>query len=235
MKLWMFSLLAVFGGGCTAYNDVSLVIVDTEAVTPMSNCVVPAMATVAQSQGILDVGVLQLGIGTGYVIAPIVLNNLLERANATTPERDGITVIGYDVVLKAQNVTGLGNTSFTTLISGPFLLPQTTAGTSFTAIDANTAKSLGLAAGASTDVIVQFRAKGRRADGEIDSGWSNFPVHVCNGCLTGPVSNPCPALQASQVSLGGCNLAQDLPVTCCFPAGSTAPACGSAVPTVMGM
>jgi hypothetical protein len=234
MNRLLWPLLVALAGGCTAYNDVSLVIVDTEAVTPMGNCVVPGMPTKGQSGGTFDVGVVKLGFGGGYFIAPVVLNNLLERATAITPERDGITVIGYDVVLHPPNAFPLQNASFTTLVSGPYLTPGMTGGTSFTAIDVTTAQQIAgsLTAGATANIDVQFRAKGRRADGEIDSGWSNFPVTVCNGCLTGPVLDPCPPLMMSQVRLGGCNLAQDIAVTCCINNGS--PVCGMAVPTVMG-
>jgi hypothetical protein len=234
MKRMLWPLLAALAGGCTAYNDVSLVILDTEAVTPMNHCVVPGMPTMSQSEGTFDVGVVELGFGGGFFIAPVVKNNLLERASPTVPERDGISVIGYDVVLHPPNAFPLSNASFTTLISGPYLLPGESGGTSFTAIDVTTAKQIAgtLTVGSTADIDVQFRAKGRRADGEIDSGWSNFPVHVCNGCLTGAIQNPCPPLMMTQVSMGGCNLAQDAAVTCCF--ANNVPVCGTAVPTVMG-
>jgi hypothetical protein len=222
--------------GCKAYDDNSLVIVDTEAITTMTNCIVPAMPTAGQTEGVLDVGVVQAGIGSGYVIAPILLNNLVERATTTNPERDGITVIGFDLEIHGPSALPISNPQQTTLISGPYLLPSNTAGTAFEGIPYATALELAqsIQPGAGVDVVVQFRAKGRRADGEIDSGYTNFPVHVCNGCLTGGPIAACPVVppMMSQVALGGCNPSQDVPITCCTQANATL--CGSAVPTSMG-
>jgi hypothetical protein len=80
-------------------------------------------------------------------------------------------------------------------------------------------------------VVVHMRANAIRGDGnQLSSGWYDFPVEICNFCLTGPVK-ACPALPgfpAATVNKSGCAPQQDQPATCCTQ--QNALVCGKDVP-----
>jgi hypothetical protein len=223
-------------GGCTADNTDSLIILQNQVLDPSSSCGVPSSATMtAESAGILDVGLVEAGFD-GYEVYPLLFNNLVNRASTTVTTRDTIQITGAQVQLQGAlaNTLPSSQTSFSLSSYGGTVFPNQTQGMSVNVIPAQVALQMGnfIAAGQSAPVIAHFRVTGVRAGGELDSGYVDYPITVCRGCLTGGPLLPCVPIDKTLVRLGSCNPAQDQLVSCCIQGMSTV-LCGTQFPTTM--
>jgi hypothetical protein len=250
-KALLFSAFALLAAPGCAENDITLVITEFSKIDPTNMCVVMGTsASVTVSQGVLDVGVISLFPASfGYVVAPVVQNNLTERSSQTTTERDQVQITGFDVELQpapggpalpvfsggkstkffAPSAGGAANPGGNKVIAVAEVLPH--------AYAVDLVGWNALSTGGRAPVIAHMRPVGTRAGGTITGGWADFPINVCVGCLTGEI-NPCPAVpfKSSDVAQSFCFIGQDFPVTCCSSsdaAGAPITLCGKSVPQSM--
>jgi hypothetical protein len=232
--------VAAAASGCTD-NDESMQIVGFSIIMPgTTGCTAMVQTTMTVNYGIYDVGV-QNTVGLGYMFAPIIQNNLVATSNGSTIERNNINVMGLEVEL---HPSGGGN--FPTVdgvnLSASYKSPSaiglaTPIGGRVAAIveafSQTTASRLGKLMGNTNwdgNLVVHARAYGQHAGGDITSGWVDFPVKVCKGCLTGGDIGRCPPGGVSgTIQMGGCYPGQDLALTCCTDDNSRT-LCGSNVP-----
>src|ERR1051325_7363766 len=102
MKAALLLVAAALAGatGCSN-NDVSLSIVQMQALTRMNMCVAMpgAAGTLARDRGLLDVSLVST---SGYIAVPVVQNNLMSNINGV--EYNAIQVNGANI--KLTNVDG---------------------------------------------------------------------------------------------------------------------------------
>ncbi len=228
--------LALAGAGCLADNTDSLIILQNQVLDPSTSCGVPSSATMTtETAGILDVGLVEAGFD-GYEVYPLLFNNLVNRATTQVTTKDSIELTGAQVQLQGVLASSLSQSSFSLQVFGGTVLPNQTAGMSVNVIPRELALEMGnFITGTETappTVVAHFRVTGIRAGGELDSGYVDYPITVCRGCLTGGPLLMCNPVDKSLVKLGSCNPAQDSLVTCCIQGQSTV-LCGSQVPTTM--
>jgi hypothetical protein len=243
MKSFLLLLALTAGGsGCTD-DDIALVIKHLAAPEP-PDCTADPGGTVSQSRGVLDVGVVQAGTLRGYTLAPVVVNNLLVPTGVgVSPETNTVTLVGFDVQLKAapndpELTAALATvpTEFHVPLAGGRIPPG---GTSMVAVfievvprDVARVMASAIAnAGprSAGPLTVHFRPVGQRAGLKINGGYTDYPIDVCEFCLTTPPM-PCPAggFDTAAIQAAGCFPQQDAVVTCCT-SGSTL-LCGDQVP-----
>ncbi len=240
--LLVSSLALVVAPGCTE-NDISMYVQSFQKIDPNMMCIVaPGGGGNSVTSGLMDANVISTIPGArGYVVAAVVVNNLISSSTATTVNRNEIEVSGFDVELQAPpggSLPALGP------LASKFFAPSAAG-----AADPNGGKvvgfaevvptayaaTFGAAAAASPTgritVIAHMRPVGTRADGTLTGGWVDFPVDICAGCLSGDFMNTtCPAAgyAKADVQSGGCLIGQDYAVTCCME--GTTPLCGPSVP-----
>jgi hypothetical protein len=242
LRIAAVAACAVTVGSCTN-NDISMVITFFAKATTMNMCVVSNQSMVSLSGGVLDTSaVVQLGTA-GYFAAPVVQNNLVERATMGQVERDGIFVSGIEVQLQSipgESIAGkVSKTSYAVEAVGGWIKPGGTVSVVGEIIPSEIAAELNAFPDV-TEVIAHMRVDGTRADGPISTGWVDFPVALCRGCLAQGTNTPCPpgGFAMGSVSLGGCSIQQDDITTCCcqgFQANGTTclpgeSACGKFAP-----
>lgn len=238
MRKWpLLAALAAGAVGC-ADNQNTLVVVQNQAVDRASTmCVVPGDDNAsARSRGVLDLALVDLNVGDGYHGYPLVRNDLLPRADPGNgvQQTDTITLTGVDIQLNSPfpiSPSAYFDPSFAGTIN-----PGDTGAVIAKFIRPDLAKAFLSPAVTGTElqpptVVVHFRVRGKRSDGDVTSAWVDFPVDVCRGCLTGgaPQACPNPPPSASDVLLGGCNPSQDEAISCCTQNGAVL--CGSFFPT----
>ena len=233
MKTALLLLAAASAGaaGC-ANNDISLSIIQMEAVSRATGCVATATAgsgTVGRARGLLDVAKVT---STGYVAVPVIRNNLAALVNNV--EYNSIQISGANI--KLMNVGGgtltlsSGQSSFFYAAAGGRLDPGGTAAVPIEVLPASAAKSLAgmIPSNGLFTIIAEVRPVGTRSSDQVVGGPVDFPIDLCSGCLTSTstcplpkgtmVTDPCPGLQQ-----------QDDPVLCCTNS-TGATLCGSAAP-----
>lgn len=224
--------------GCTTDNAQSLSILQNQSVSQASNGCVPttAQSSTTRSIGVLDVSLVEAG-AEGYNVYPLVRNNLVSRSSVPAAV-DEITVIGLDVELEPDATLALvlpetSRKFFSGSLGGAIAPTQMLA---LAALAVPRPAALQMAAAVDdvatnfSRVIVHMRAVGKRTSDTVRSNWVTFHVSLCRGCLTGTVG-VCPATgyDATDVKKGGCGVAQDEEVTCCYNE-TNALLCGEDVP-----
>lgn len=232
--------VALLASGC-ADDPYSLQVLQNQQLLPPACLIQNGLSGMSQSSGTLDVGIVEGGAGlyAGYTVYPLVKNNLVDPSvPAPIISRVDVQLKGVDIqyVLPSQLSAALpasqrafyqssygGNVA--TLASGAF---------SAEIVPVQVAVELGSAVpeNAIVPMIARFRVVGDQAGGPITSGWVDFPIKLCRWCLTNGKPPLCPkgGLSKASVATGGCNIAQDVDVTCCVSATNHL-LCGSAVPT----
>jgi hypothetical protein len=230
---------ALIAAGC-ADDAITLELLQTQPLMPPA-CLPTGAPGVGQSSGILDVGVVAGGAGTipGYLITPVVKNNLMDPSQMPPAGASDLTVIGTDVQLLVTGTLSSALPSnqrsfFQPAYAGVVANGSTVAFSSEVvpvqvAVELNQA----LQDNEVQPMIVRFRVVALKTDStSITSAWANFPLKICRWCLTGGKPPACPknGVPKATVLTGACNVAQDLPVTCCISA-TNRQLCGPSVPT----
>ena len=246
----LLSALALCGlAGCVD-DDLSLTIVNFAVFTP-GMCTIAPGGSVFQSGGQLDVGIASLGAPQGYhgyIAAPIVQNNLIERATATTAETDAVDLTGFDIelvppasdseVAGAINSLPLANRKFFYAVAGGRIPPggMSQVAVGVEVINTDVARVLAKAVTTTGSrggppLIVHMRPVGERAGLRLNGGYTDFPVNICKFCLT-PAPQPCPTagIPAAEFQAGGCFPEMDQSVSCCTDAASSSLLCGAQAP-----
>jgi hypothetical protein len=235
----LFALPLAVAAGC-ADNSITLQVLANQPPTVPACMVTTAVTGTSQSSGILDVGVVEAGAGAyaGYTVYPVVKNNLMDPSPGALPQRDDIQIIGTDVQLVVTGALDAAlpsnQRSFFQPAYGGDVPSGQTGSLTVEVVPLQVAVELDAALqdNQTIPMIVRFRVVGTKADGgTITSGWTDYPVKVCRWCLTGGKPPVCPkgGVAKTSVFAGACNVAQDMPVTCCI--GSTNRLlCGGAVP-----
>jgi hypothetical protein len=256
-KLTRLALAAcALGAASCTDNDLSMVITRFVPITEMAQCLVDPAATTTISMGIVDTHIAARAVQyqqevSGYVVAPVVQNNLIDSsaaAGGTTVQRNAIQITGFDVELHLPtDATGhempfpaavQGRTEFSVPAAGGLITPN--AGTAAVKAEVIPASFVAALDGVLKDVtiLVHVRAVGQRASGTLRGGWVDFPVKVCSDCLGTPnrADEQCPTggYDATTVQTT-CLPAQDFPTTCCTQNPGQPNArllCGASVPVV---
>jgi len=211
---------------------------------PDPGCVIPTtLGAVYRATGDLDVRVVSSTAVAGYVLFPLLQNNLSPpQGQASDPNR--IALSGYDVhVTLAPDATLTGPITdlFNGLESGQpngvpsplveFSVPTSGSvasggGNTSSAVDVvqaelarqmHTMWTLSPSMPAYIYLTAIVRARGKTLQGSVESDAFNFPIRVCDGCLIANVDSlpVCPVTQAPTNVGNTCNVAQDGFVDCC--------------------
>lgn len=237
--------------GCVD-DDLSLTIVKFAAITSDTMCQPSTASPTIQTGGLLDVGIANAGASQGYhgyFVAPVVQNNLIERATMTSGETDAIDLIGFDVQLipdagdpqvgAAINGLPAANRNFFYSVAGGRLPPggMTQVAVSVEVVNIDTARVLASAitttgSRSQPPILVHIRPVGMRAGLRLNGGWIDFPLRLCKFCLNTPsplAACPAAGFPAATFEAGGCFPEMDTTVSCCTdPANNLL--CGAQAP-----
>jgi hypothetical protein len=215
VALLLVAAATVGATGCST-NDVSLSILQMQAVTRTNMCVAMpgGVGTLSRNRGLLDVSLVTT---SGYIAIPVVRNNLPTNLNGV--EFNAIQLTGANV--KLENVDGttltLGNgqSSFFYASAGGRLDPGGTSAMFVEVLPAPAAKSLAgmIPANGLFSVIAEVKPVGMHSSDQVVGGPIDFPIDLCNGCLVDVVS-ACP-LPKGTVVVSPCFPQQDEVSTCC--------------------
>ncbi|HEY2747737.1 MAG TPA: hypothetical protein VGL86_24110 [Polyangia bacterium] len=235
MKPALLLIVAAAAGatGC-ASNDVSLSIIQMEAISRSTSCVAVAAGgagTLGRDRGTLDVS--QLGTA-GYLAVPVLRNNLMSLSNGA--ELNAIQTTGANV--KLMNVGGSaltlpsGQSSFFYAASAGRLDPGGAAPMFVEALPAAAAKALAsnIPSGGVFTVIAELKPVGMRENDQVVGGPIDFPIDLCEGCLE--ETSTCP-LPKGSTPMDPCFPGQDDPTVCCTDSMTGVVSCGSAAPVAM--
>jgi hypothetical protein len=232
-----FALVAL--GGCVA-DDRSLTINDFVApVVAGSSCTIDPGA-MSLASGTWDVLIASQGVPQeqlGYDLFLAVQNNIALQPGMTI-DTASFFVNSFDVEL--ETIGPVGNAipdsmrQFNYPASSVRVTPGSVVGGHVEAVPGSLA---GPIAGLSDDplgtIVAHVRPVATRAEEQVVGAFAEFPIKVCNGCLTNddkshafPTCASLAAAMAAPLTGNACNISQDAPVTCCNQ--STSLLCGSA-------
>jgi hypothetical protein len=230
VALLLLATAAVGAGGCTT-NDISLSIIQMEAVTRTSMCVATATTGsggVGRDRGLLDVAAVT---SAGYIGVPVVRNNLMSLSNGV--EYNSVQILGANIKLSdaagKQLTLPSGQSSFFYAAAAGRLDPAGTTPMFIEVLPAPAARALAgnIGAGGVFTVLADIRPVGMRANDQVVGGPISFPIDLCNGCLT-PAAAACP-LPKGSTPVDPCFPQQDDPSICCTD-NTGALLCGATAP-----
>lgn len=234
MKGALLLLAGLLAGaaGC-ADNDLSMSILEMEAITHDNNCVVMSAtsATLARPRGLLDVA---LVTQSGYIAAPLVRNNLQPQMSMLDVEHNSIQLEGANVTLEppasAAGALSAEQQKFFYASAGGRIDPLMSAPMLVEVLPAASAKALAgsIPAGGLLTVTAHVSAVGTRSGDRIVAAPFDFPIDLCVNCLR-VSAGPCPLPKGTTVVDEGCVPQQDDVPTCCTDS-SGAVLCGAAAP-----
>lgn len=238
-------LSALFVAGCTN-DDQSLTIARYVVMTGTGgSCLADPATMTSVSSGLLDVKLGQ-AFNVGYLLAPVVRNNMLSLMTATSPEMNDVYINSVDIQLKQDsgdaflNAIPAANLKFNLPTAAGLVQPG--GGQVSPIVEVIPAGYLAMIQGVTLTpsihpITVHMRANGAHSGVTLSSSWSDFPVYLCDGCLlnNGADFFACPTggIPAAQINKGSCSFAQDASVTCCIDSNGTH--CGPQVPVKTGM
>jgi len=233
MKAALLLVAAALAGatGCSN-NDVSLSIVQMQALTRMNMCVAMpgAIGTLARDRGLLDVSLVST---SGYIAVPVVQNNLMSNINGV--EYNAIQVNGANIKLTNVDGTALtlpnGQSSFFYASAAGRIAPGQSAPMFVEILPAAAAKALAgmIPASGFFTVIASLSPVGMKGDQQVVGGPISFPLDLCSGCLIDNFG-ACPLPKGTVVTTP-CFPQQDEVTTCCDMAGTLE--CNAAAPIAM--
>ncbi|MEA2698326.1 MAG: hypothetical protein QOI66_2597 [Myxococcales bacterium] len=196
---------------------------------PGAGCVITTDTTAYRGQGVLDVRLVSSSADAGYVVFPLVKNDLpAPMAGETAQNR--IEVKGFDVDIVPLGPQPANTDALLQSLDGGdlmhFRLPWSGViepggglrSAQVSVISAPLARRLRDTGdlrqkGSFLQLGARIRVSGDRS-GSVDSDPFLFPIRVCDGCLIGRVES-CPFAAAPTNAGNACNVAQDDVVDCC--------------------
>lgn len=239
MKGAFILLGATLVAGCHVENDLSVSILQMQAITHDGNCMVQVASganVLGRSRGLLDVALAPL-VGRGYVVAPVVRNNLPGSTMSDDVEHNSIVVQGVNVSLELPSGTAGRLTpeqkEFFYAAAAGRIDPLGTAAFLAEIVKADTAQALAGAvpAGGYLTLTAHISPVYVRSGDQIVGGAFDFPLDLCLDCLRANYG-ACPLPKGTVVNELGCFPEQDDVATCCSdPSGALL--CGAQAPIAM--
>jgi hypothetical protein len=209
---------------------------------PSEGCVVPGdPSNLYRGQGTMDVHLVSDDARTGYLLFPLLQNNLQAPEGSQTGDPNRIVMSGFDVEIRSPQgappsvikdyVDGLvaaplgsadnGLVNYSLLWSGSLGSGGGYLAATVAAIPGELARQIRAKGvlSAKNYVYLTARVRGRGTLGSpsgtgVTSDPFDYPIRVCDGCLISSLQI-CPAMTAA-TNLGNvCNVAQDQAVDCC--------------------
>lgn len=214
------ALAMVLGAGCVD-DDVSFYIQQNQVVE--EGCTVSTTEDVFLSAGVLDVS-----LGYGYYMNPLVVNNMRETAQEDKqPERNNLHMKRFDVTIDMSGAPVSAPTSeldFSVPRSGTI---QAGGVAYFARVKVISDKLAGLFKSALQGkpnlqpiVQVSMRAIAERSNEVRESAEFVYPISLCSGCLV-DLRTAKPDANDKTVEDSICGWPQDMPVTCYTVNGNT--------------
>ena len=208
-------VLAMSASGCTEGGRPLVIL---QNVAPEEGCQFPAQEGADRIvRGRIDVQAEE-----GYLFAPLVQNNAVGLAD--NPGARLAAIEGADVELTLQEgFTPAGDPadelSFTAYFSGAIQPDGGLASFAFIVLTKQFMETFiepALPPGPPMEVIARIVVFGQMGGSTTESVPFNYPIEVCNGCMTVDVG-ACADLPADYEALTGgiCNTLQDVPLECC--------------------
>jgi hypothetical protein len=218
-KLPVASTLALalaLASGCVE-DDRGFVIVQNQIPEP--GCIAPGgTSSLYRSSGTLDVSAVAKGYLYGYVMFPLVENNLTATAATDNqPERNSLQMRRFDVSLDMGELP-VAQDDFSVGASG-LIKPGATRSFGVEVLPAALVSKMAggsFPPGWAPVVMVTIRAVADRSGGEVESGEFIYPVTICSECLV-DWQDPCPDPEDTSVTVykNECGRPQDDRLTCC--------------------
>jgi hypothetical protein len=222
--VWVLLLLA----GCQRAPGLFVII---QNQVPQAGCVIPAdLGNLYRGRGVLDVSLVTDSTPDGYIVFPLLENDLPAPAGGQLVDANRIALTGFNIDVRANIETpdatrqvlerpdNAGFVHFASLTSGSVASGGGHTASAVNAILPQLARAFGssgdLANGKTAAIEVHLSARGNRVAGSIDSDVFTYPITLCSGCLI--ASSPaCPVSNTPPLQGNSCNVAQDEPVDCC--------------------
>lgn len=231
LPLLAFTAAAVLMGACGRVPG-QFIVLHNQVPATGTTCTIPGdLGTNYNPEGVLDVSLVNEGARSGYLLFPLLENDLPAPTNGQLVDGNRIALQGFNVHIELAAASDLAAAVFA---ENPRLIDYfvATSGTVASgggrtaaivnAFPADLALALrdrlAVPEGSFLEVTTRVEARGERLTGNIQSDSFSFPLRLCEGCLIASVQN-CP-VRAMPTNLGNpCNIAQDVSVDCCVGGG----------------
>jgi hypothetical protein len=206
-------------------------IVSNQVPGSADGCHISTDETVYAGQGTMDLRLVRANAQTGYLLFPLLKNNLPGAADGPDINRISLSSFAVDITLASAppSTTALfdslenGSASDRALLhfktpwsgtigAGGKLAAGVTAFPVALVQRISALQEIGLSP--SLWVNLRVRAFGSTSNGAVESDPFEYPLAICSGCLIASVQ-ACPATAASTRTGNPCNVAQDQSVDCC--------------------
>jgi hypothetical protein len=212
--------------GCGRVEGQFIVVQDQ---VPQTGCTIPGdLSALYRPDGFLDVSIVNMDSPAGYLLFPLLENDLPGLATGQLIDSNRIALVGWHVdlqmgpgtpqtVLDAFNGAGDSATHYDVPTSGSV---ASGGGHTPSSVDvfppplAVAIRGTLDPGGTPVTTLATVHAIGNRINGSIQSDDFVFPISVCSGCLIGTQSM-CPFRAAPANPGNPCNPAQDQIVDCC--------------------
>jgi hypothetical protein len=229
------SILSLALGACGRVPGQFEILNDQIPASSISGCTVPVNATEYMGTGLLDLSIVDPGIGSAYLFFPLIENNLPSSSGSTIDPNQiqlsgfqiDITPLGAAPSISVQSV--FDSAGALTHFQVPWSGGVKSGGGQISAIvgafPIELAQQLlatsGVGSVPSLTVDLTVSALGTTNSGShMTSDPFHFPLQICSGCLATSLG-PCSALSVAPANMGNaCNPAQDAPVDCCSNNGA---------------
>lgn len=225
-------------GGCVD-NDTSLsinrFIPPDPAALGAGMCKFDPSLMLNQTRGTYDLSLAKV-FKTGYDANFVVANNLLKIDNAPV-DTQYYYVSAFDVTLEVsgpiQTVIPATKRQFSFPSGTIRLAPAGVAAAYAQVIDPHFVQAMiDLQVDEPGSILAHIRPVATRGENQVTGAWADFPIDICNNCLSGVSDSgfgACPINSAAPAVGNVCNPSQDVPIDCCkISQTSDALACGNA-------
>ncbi len=207
-------------------------IVNNQVPSSTDGCQIPIDETKYTGQGTMDLRLVRAGAEAGYLLFPLLKNNLPGAEDGPDINRISLSSFAVDITLASAppSATALfaalesGSASERALLhfKTPWSGTVSAGGKSAAGVSAvpvalvqriSALQEIGVSP--SLWLNLRVRAFGSTRNGAIESDPFDYPLAICSGCLVASVQ-ACPATAAPTRTGNACNIAQDDPVDCCL-------------------
>jgi hypothetical protein len=207
---------------------------------PDTSCAIPAsLGSLYRDSGDLDVGLVLDQANVGYLFFPLMQNNLPPSNGGADANRIALSSFEVDLgvpdldpanngdptyvkiwnLFQTLQASNEGLTKYSIPTSGSVASGGGDTAGFVNAVPADLARMIRdtqalKAPGNYFYLTATVRAQGKTLTSTVTSDPFNFPIRVCDGCLTNDIGM-CPVMNAGGATGNPCNIAQDQPVDCC--------------------
>jgi hypothetical protein len=181
---------------------------------PSDGCFITAEDTIHRPEGTLDIS-----LGRGYVLFPLLRNDMPARKLAgdisDRADPHALHLREYEVKLEFVGVQPIDDPSqlqFTEPTSG-MLLPGGKRASKVAVIPDDVARKIKLTPGVEAMALAEVTAIADSEEGRVVSQPFFYSIHLCSGCLVATLSQCSDAIAGVQSNV--CGLPQDEPLICC--------------------